>query len=138
MPGIRSTNYPASVCLLFGIYSVCFLAGTYTHIAGLLRRGFLASPVPLSIGVFWDVLTLLDPLTVLLLWWHPRAGIRLGVAIMIVDICVNTHTYLAGYWGPPVPGMVPLNLCCQALFGVFLFATAPLALSRLALANGSK
>lgn len=132
----RFAAYPASVRLLFSIYSVCFLAGTYTHITGLVRRGFLAFPVPLSIGVFWDTLTLLDPLTVLLLWWHPKAGIRLGLAIMIADICVNTYTYLANYWGPPVPNMVPLYLCEQALFGVFLFATAPLAFHRLATANG--
>ena len=135
MPNARFAAYPSSVRLLFSIYSVCFLAGTYTHLAGLLKRGFLASPVPLSIGVFWDALTLLDPLTVLLLWWNPKAGIRLGLAIMVADICVNTHTYLAGYWGPPVPNMVPLNLCYQALFGVFLFATAPLAFRRLAAAN---
>ena len=135
MPNARFAAYPSSVRLLFSIYSVCFLAGTYTHLAGLLKRGFLASPVPLSIGVFWDALTLLDPLTVMLLWWNPKAGIRLGLAIMVADICVNTHTYLAGYWGPPVPNMVPLNLCYQALFGVFLFATAPLAFRRLAAAN---
>ncbi len=127
----RFATYPPSVRLLFGIYSVCLLAGTYTHVAGLLRRGFLAFPVPLGIGVFWDALTLLDPLTVLLLWWQPKAGIRLGLAIMVADICVNTYTYLAGYWGPPVPNMVPLHLCDQALFGVFLFATAPLAFHRL-------
>ncbi|MDQ2795370.1 MAG: hypothetical protein M3Y12_15385 [Bacteroidota bacterium] len=118
------------VRLLFTIYSACFLAGTYTHVAGLLRHGFLAFPVPLSMGVFWDALTLLDPLTVLLLWWCPSTGIRLGIAIMVADICVNTYAYLAGYWGPPV-----LNLYYQALFGVFLFATAPLAFRRLALAN---
>ena len=63
----RFAAYPALVRLLFSICSVCFLAGTYTHTTGLVRRGFLAFPVPLSIGVFWDTLTLLDPLTVLLL-----------------------------------------------------------------------
>ena len=115
---------------------MCFLAGTYTHTTGLVRRGFLAFPVPLSIGGFWDTLTLLDPLTVLLLWWHPKASIRLGLAMMIADICVNTYTCLAGYWGPPVPNMVPIYLCDQALFGVFPFATAPLAFHRLATAKG--
>ena len=136
MINVRFAAYPPAVRLLFGIYSACFLAGTYTHVAGLVRRGFLAFPVPLSVGVFWDALTLLDPLTVLLLWWHPKAGIRLGLAIMIADICVNTCTYLAGYWGPPVPNTVPRHLFDQALFGVFLFATAPLAFRRLPAANG--
>ncbi|GAA3974563.1 hypothetical protein [Hymenobacter antarcticus] len=51
----------------------------------------------------------------------------MALAIMVADVCVNTATYLAGYFGPPVPNMVPLHLLDQALFGVFVFVTAPLA-----------
>lgn len=127
MNGLRVSNYPRTVTLIFVVYTVCFLVGTYTHTAGLVRRGFLALPVPLAIGVFWDALTLLDPLAAALLWWCPKAGIRLALAIMAADVCVNTTTYLAGYFGPPVPNMVPLHLFDQALFGVFVFVTAPLA-----------
>ena len=91
-----------------------------------MQRGLLAFPVPLAIGVFWDALTLLDSLAALL-WWRPQAGIRLALAIMVADVCVNSTTYLAGYFGPPVPNMVPLHLLDQALFGLFVFVTAPLA-----------
>ena len=125
------SKYPRSVTIIFVVYSICFLAGTYTHTAGLVQRGFLASPVPLAIGVFWDALTLLDPLAAVLLWWRPRAGIRLALAIMASDVCVNTATYLAGHFGPPVHNMVPLSLLDQALFGLFVFITAPLAYHRL-------
>lgn len=127
MNRLRTSDYPRPVTLIFVVYSICFLVGTYTHTAGLVRRGFLAFPVPLAIGVFWDALTVLDPLAVALLWWRPKAGIGLALAIMAADVCVNTATYLAGYLGPPVPNMVPLHLFDQALFGMFVFVTAPLA-----------
>lgn len=112
-------------------YSLGFLVGTYTHVADLAQHGFLAAPVPLAIGVFWNLLTLLDPLAVALLWWRPKAGIGLAVAIMVADISLNTGVYLAGYFGPPTPHMVPLTLLDQALFGLFVLLTAPIAYQRL-------
>jgi len=123
--------YPRQVTVLFLLYSVCFLAGTYTHAKDLAENGLLAAPVPLAIGVFWNILTLLDPLTVLLLWWRPKLGIWLAVAIMVVDISVNTGVYLAGYFGPPTRHLVPLSLFEQSLFGLFVLVTAPLAYQRL-------
>ena len=131
MNSLRVSVYPRTVTLIFVVYTICFLVGTYTHTAGLVRRGFLAFPVPLAIGVFWDALTLLDPLAAALLWWHPKAGIRLALVIMAADVCVNTAVYLAGYFGPPVPNMVPLHLFDQSLFGLFVFITAPLAYRQL-------
>ena len=131
MNRLHVSEYPRSVTVIFAVYTICFLVGTYTHAAGLVQRGFLALPVPFAIGVFWDALTLLDPLAAVLLWWRPRAGIRLALAIMATDVCVNTTTYLAGYFGRPVPNMLPLSLLDQALFGLFVFITAPLAYHRL-------
>jgi hypothetical protein len=115
------------VQLLFLLYSLGFLAGTYTHVRDVALHGLLAAPVPLAIGVFWNILTLLDPLTVALLWWRPQAGIWLAGVIMVVDVSLNTGVYLAGYFGPPTPHMVPLSLFEQALFGLFVLVTAPVA-----------
>jgi uncharacterized membrane protein YqaE (UPF0057 family) len=81
----------------------------------------------MTIGVYWDTLTVLDPLTVLLLWRRPPVGLWLAVAIMGSDISVNTLVYVAGYFGPPAAHMVPLSLFEQSLFGLFVFLTAPLA-----------
>lgn len=127
LPPTSAATYPKLVKLLFTGYSIGFLVGTYTHVADLVRHGFLAAPVPLAIGIFWNVLTLLDPLVVALLWGRPKAGIGLAVAIMVVDVSVNTGVYLAGYLGPPTPRMVPLTLFEQALFGLFGLLTAPVA-----------
>ena len=57
---------------------------------------------------------------------------------MIADICVNTYTYLADYWGPPAPNLVPLYLVEQAVFRIFLFATASSGAHRLATAKGPR
>ena len=124
-------TYPRQVTVLFLLYSLCFLAGTYTHVKDLLTNGLLAAPVPLVIGIFWNVLTLLDPLTVVLLWWRPKAGIWLAIAIMVADISVNTGVYLAGYYGLPTRHMVPLSLFEQSLFGLFVLVTAPMAYQQL-------
>ncbi|MGI4875611.1 MAG: hypothetical protein ACRYFX_31025 [Janthinobacterium lividum] len=132
LPAKPAPAYPPLVKLLLLGYSLGFLAGTYTHIADLVRHGLLAAPVPLAIGVFWNVLTLLDPLAVALLWWRPKAGLGLAAAIMVADVSVNTSVYLAGYLGPPTPHLVPLSLLEQALFGLFVLLTAPMAYQRLA------
>ena len=129
------TALPASssrpVKALLGVYSVGFLVGTYTHARGILAHGLLAAPVPPAIGVYWDTLTLVDLLAVLLLWWRPRAGLWLALAIMVSDLAVNTWVYVAGYFGPPTARMVPLSLFEQALFGLLLFVTAPLVFAAL-------
>jgi hypothetical protein len=132
---MRLTTWPAGSPLGLPIarwvYAIGFLAGTYTHARGILAHGFLATSVPLAIGLYWDTLTVLDPLTVLLLWWRPKLGLGLAVAIMGSDISVNTWVYVAGYFGAPTAHMVPLSLFEQSLFGLFVFLTAPLASAQL-------
>lgn len=127
-PANQPTHLVQSLLLL---YSLGFLAGTYTHLRDVALHGLLAAPVPRAIGVFWNVLTLLDPLTVGLLWWRPKVGLWLAGAIMVVDVSLNTGVYLAGYFGPPIPHMVPLSLFEQALFGLLVLATAPVAYQQL-------
>jgi hypothetical protein len=132
---MRLTTWPAgapqSLQIARWVYTIGFLAGTYTHARGILTHGFLATPVPVAIGFYWDTLTVLDPLTVLLLWWRPKLGLWLAVAIMGSDISVNTWVYVAGYFGVPTAHMVPLSLFEQSLFGLFVFLTAPLASAQL-------
>lgn len=134
-PTASTLSYAWPLRVVLAIYAACFLIGTYTHAASIVRRGLLAFPVPVGIGVFWDALTLLDPLTAGLVWWRPRIGVPLAAGIMAVDISVNTHVYLAGYFGPAVAGLVPLSLLEQALFGVFVFVTAPAVYRQLARPN---
>jgi hypothetical protein len=127
-----TADSPQRLRLVRWVYAIGFLAGTYTHARAILTHGLLATPVPFAIGLYWDTLTLLDPLTVLLLWWKPKLGLWLAVAIMLSDISVNTWVYVAGYFGAPMAHLVPLSLLEQSLFGLFVWLTAPLAYAGLA------
>ncbi len=93
--------------------------------------GFSRRRHSLLFNLYWDSLTLFDPLTVLLLWTRPRLGVALAVGIMLTDILINAYSYASGYFGPPVPGMSTTWLCTQPLFATFVFVTAPMVLEKL-------
>ena len=118
------------VKIILVIYSAGFLVGTSTHVAGIVKHGFLAHRAPLSFNLYWDSLTLLDPLAVLLLWTRIRLGIGLAVLIMVTDIGINSYAYINGYLGQTVSNMIPVPLFLQSLFGMFLFATSPVVLRK--------
>ena len=122
-----SLSYSWRLRIILVIYSAGFLVGTYTHISHILAHGILRHSAPIIISAYWDALGVLDPLTATVLWWKPKRGITLAISIMASDICLNTYHYLAGYSGPIIPSMVPLSLFDQALFGLFVFVTAPIA-----------
>ncbi len=128
---IRGKNYPAEVKVILSIYSAGFLGGTFNHIRGLLQEGFLGTDAPLWINIFWDSLTLLDPLAALLVWVKPKYGVALAVLIMSSDVIINSYAYASGLFGVTVSGMVPMGLFLQSLFATYIFVTAPLVLNRL-------
>ena len=123
----RMPSYSLSLRTILAIYSIGFLVGTSTHISHILTHGIFKHSAPITISIYWDALALLDPFTTAVLWWQPKLGIALALGIMVSDISINTYYYLAGYSGPATPGMVPLFLFDQALFGLFVFVTAPMA-----------
>jgi hypothetical protein len=95
-------------------------AGASMHLVALAEDGLLAFPEqPVAFNLFWASLAILDPLAALLLNVRPRAGIALTLAIMLLDVSVNTaafgQTLLAGEgW----------RLWAQASFGLFAVAAA--------------
>ncbi len=127
----RWREYPVEVRIIFGIYSIGFLGGTHSHVTGIWYNGFLAQKAPFAFNLYWDSLTLFDPLTVLLLWTKPRLGVGLAVLIMLTDIAINAYSYASGYFGPPVPGMITTWLFTQSLFAMFVFVTAPVVVEKL-------
>lgn len=97
-----------------------FLVGTASHVLDLIAGGAdTYGQFPTALRVFWSSLTVLDPLTVLLLLLRKRAGIILGLVVILADIAVN-WTVLLTIGGNPLFGVVN-----QTLFAVFLLATAP-------------
>ena len=109
-PGIRVIRF---------VWIAGFVIGTTTHIADLVLGGTeVYAGHPVAVRVFWVSLTLLDPLAVILVLRRSRAGIALGVAIMLADVAVN-WTVFATVEGFGLPGLVN-----QSLFCAFVLATA--------------
>jgi hypothetical protein len=78
------------------VYSTCFLYGTLAHIMDLVRGGWLADrSAPFAANIFWLLLTLLDPLVVVLLIYRRRLGLLLAASIMVLDVAVNSYVRYA-------------------------------------------
>lgn len=113
---------PVPVVLLVRIgWVLGFLVGTTTHILDLVLGGATVyAGFPDGVRVFWIALTVLDPLVVTLTVLRLRAGVVLGCAVMIADVAVNATVFAL------MPGLSPLGLVSQIVFGVFVLLTAPL------------
>ncbi|PJJ63686.1 hypothetical protein [Compostimonas suwonensis] len=97
-----------------------FLIGMASHVLDLIAGGAdTYAGFPPALRVFWLSLTVLDPLTVLLLLLRKRAGIILGLVVILADIAVNWTVYFS-IGGNPLFGVVN-----QTVFAIFLLATAP-------------
>lgn len=104
------------------IWIAGFLVGTTTHIADLVFGGSDAYfGYPDAVRLFWVSLTVLDPLAVVLIALRSRAGVPLGVLIMIADVTVNLSV------AATVGGLSLFGLVNQSLFCAFvLIAARPL------------
>lgn len=98
-----------------------FLVGSTTHVLDLVQGGVAVyAGFPDAVRLYWVSLTLLDPLTVVLTALRRRAGVVLGVAIMVSDVAVNA-TVAATTDGLGLRGLV-----LQVAFGLVVVTTAPL------------
>jgi hypothetical protein len=120
---VRMLRVSIAIRSLFGL---CLLAATFNHAYAILQHGMLwdygyGSGIALTSRAYWDVLTILDPLAVVLLFVKPRAGIWLTVAIIVSDVMHNTY-YVATYhqW------LAPFYLA-QVGFLVIVLGLAPVA-----------
>ena len=112
------------------LWAAGFLVGTTTHVVDLVLSGTdVYTGYPVGVRLFWVALTVVDPLVVALLLLHRRAGVVLGVVVMVADVAVN-GTVLATT-GEGLAGLVP-----QSLFGVFVLVTARPLAARFRAASG--
>ena len=96
-----------------------FLVGTITHVLDLADGGVdTYGEFPPALRVFWISLTLLDPLAALLVVLKRRAGIALGLAIIVSDIAVNWTVFFT------IGGHSLFGVVTQSSFAVFLLSTA--------------
>lgn len=118
------------VRVIFAIYISGFLFGTRNHIVDTINDGLFGYRyVPLPLNIYWTLLTILDPLAIILLLFSPFSGMALSVGIMASDIAVNVSVTLYDYFqrGVLTDGL----LCLQITFGLFVFLIVPVVWKRL-------
>ncbi|MGG7463321.1 hypothetical protein [Plantibacter sp. YIM 135347] len=107
--------------IIQGVWVIGFLVGTSTHVADLIFGGLnVYEAFPPGNRVFWISLTLLDPLTVTLILLRRRAGIALGIAVMIADVAVNWTVFST------IGGLSLFGVLNQSAFAAFVLVTTPL------------
>lgn len=103
-----------------------FAVGTLTHARDVLLYGWAPERgAPLPVELYWTSLTVVDALTILLLFVRPRLGLWLAIAVMVSDVAVNSYaalTFFKGQFSLPALGV-------QVAFLLFLLVTAPWLMS---------
>lgn len=101
------------------LWVIGFLIGTTTHTADLIFGGLdVYDGFPAGVRLFWVSLTILDPLTVVLIILRRRSGIVLGSAVIISDIAVNWTVFAT------IGGLSVFGVVSQSLFAALIAATA--------------
>ena len=105
--------------VILAVWILGFLIGTTTHILDLVLGGVdVYAGFPAPVRIFWVALTLFDPLAVLLVASRRRAGVVVGVLIMVADVAVNWTVFAT------VEGFGLFGLVNQSLFFGFVLLTA--------------
>jgi hypothetical protein len=115
-----------SVKILLVIYVLSFLGASYNHVADVAAHGLfpyqrLDANVPGWLNVYWTALTVIDPLSVLMLAMHIPLGLLFYICVMVSDVAVN-YWFYGYYYG--LRSCLNFHMICQLLFLLFLLATA--------------
>ena len=88
-------KFPSGTKAILIVQAVAMLMGTFTHVNWAVQHGFLSEHyhAPLPSMLFWDALTFLDPLAAILLIIKPKTGLRLTLAIILIDVAHNNWFY---------------------------------------------
>lgn len=101
------------------LWVIGFLIGTTTHTADLILGGLdVYGGFPPGVRLFWVTLTVLDPITAVLIILRWRSGIVLGIAVIVADIAVNWTVFVL------LGGLSWFGVITQSLFAVLILATA--------------
>ena len=113
-------NGPAIERIVTGVLVAGFAIGTTTHLLHLVNVGWIVfDAAPAWMNVYWTALTALDPLAAVLLLYRRSIGLRLGAAIILSDVGINSYAL----YGLGLPfGFLSLQL--QTLFCGFLLGAA--------------
>jgi hypothetical protein len=100
------------------VWALCLAIGACTHIAGLIKHGWsCGGDIPLASVIFWNSLTILDPLAAALLFLKSRIGVLATIAIMVSDVAHN-------WWVVAAFGGIVWMVVADSAFLIFVLATA--------------
>lgn len=103
------------------IFACGFAIGGANHCRDIWQGGLLPyHSVPMPINGLWTALCPLDFAVAVLVWWRPRPAIALAMAILLVDVGVNS--WIAYFSGLHVQSFEPLQV--QSLFLGFVLGGA--------------
>ena len=101
------------------LWVIGFLIGTTTHTADLILGGLdVYGGFPPGVRLFWVTLTVLDPITAVLIILRRRSGIVLGIAVIVADIAVNWTVFVL------LGGLSWFGVISQSLFALLIIVTA--------------
>jgi len=100
------------------LYALCLLGATYNHVLIVAEYdwGWDYGGLPQCVTIFWTALTLIDPLVIVLLFVWPRGGVVLTLAIIVVDVAINS-------WVARQYGIDLAPFLAQVCFLIFVVCT---------------
>ena len=105
-------------------YILAYIGATYNHVMDIKNFGLfyhdLNTNVPLIVKTYWTLLTLADPISIIILLINARAGIISYTIIIVSDVIINILIAL-NLWG--IHGLLNIGMICQFGFMVFLLTT---------------
>lgn len=116
-------SYALKILLI--IYLLSFLGATYNHVMDLIKFGFfpyqrLNSNVPVWLNIYWTLLTLVDPLAIVLLLYFIDVGLVLYGMVIVSDVLIN-YWFMISTKG--LSSLMNFGQISQLLFLIFYLAT---------------
>jgi hypothetical protein len=109
--------------IAIAVYVLCFTAAAIFHATDLLRWGWLPydfAPAPMN--WFWTLLTLADPLVVVLLvTGRRRTGLGLALMIMVFDVAANGYALFGLGYTEFAASLVPHSAFLGFILGSIAF-----------------
>jgi hypothetical protein len=107
------------------IYIVSYIGATYNHLTDVLRYGVfpyqkLNQHVSLSLNIYWTLLTLADPLAIIILFLSIDIGLIIYGLIIISDVIIN-YAFIISNYG--LFSWINFGQICQILFMFFYLFT---------------
>jgi len=107
------------------IYILGFLGATYNHVMDLVHGGLfpyqkMTPNVPSWLNIYWTLLTILDPLSILLLVCTIDIGLLMYLIVITSDVIIN-YWYVIGQSG--ILGIFNYGQLCQFCFMIFVLFT---------------